>query len=99
MSKAFDSLHHPLLLAKLKSYGLDYHSLELMHSYFNQRYNRVNLGNNTTSSWKPVRRECHQGSAFGPLLWNIFQNDLKFLIDSNISCTLMIVNFIKSGIT
>ena len=54
MSKAFDLLHHPLLLAKLKSYGLDIHSLELMHSYFNGRYNRVKLGNDTTSSWKPT---------------------------------------------
>ena len=35
MSKALDSLHHPLLLAKLKSYELDDHSLELIHSYFN----------------------------------------------------------------
>ena len=32
MSKAFDCLHHPLLLAKLKTYGFESASLNLMRS-------------------------------------------------------------------
>ena len=44
MSKAFDSLYHPLVLAKLKAYGVVENSLCLMRSYFNDRYNRVKLG-------------------------------------------------------
>ena len=29
-----------------------------------------------SSAWKDVKKGCPQGSSFGPLLWNIFQNDL-----------------------
>ena len=34
MSKAFDSLYHPLTLAKLKAYGVEERSLRLMGSFF-----------------------------------------------------------------
>ena len=39
MSKAFDCMYHPLLLAKLKAYNFDEQSLKLMKSYFTNRYN------------------------------------------------------------
>ena len=84
MSKAFDCMYHPLLLAKLKAYNFDEQSLKLMKSYFTNRYNRVKLGN-TTSYWQHVDRGCPQGSSFGPLLWNIYQNDLTYITKSRIS--------------
>ena len=71
MSKAFDSLYHPLVLAKLKAYGVVENSLCLMRSYFNDRYNRVKLGS-VVSDWQKVQRGCPRGSAFGPLIWNIY---------------------------
>ena len=37
MSKAFDSLSHNLLIAKLSAYGMDMLSLKLIHSYLNHR--------------------------------------------------------------
>ena len=78
MSKAFDSLHPPLMLSKLRAYGFSGHALKLLRSYFTERKNRVRLGMETTSEWKDVNRGCPQRSTFGPLLWNIFQNDLTF---------------------
>ena len=84
MSKAFNSLYHPLTLAKLKAYGVEERSLRLMGSYFTDRYNRVKLGS-VVSEWQRVTRGCPQGSAFGPLIWNIFQNDLTYTVDANMN--------------
>ena len=83
MSKVFDCLHQPFILAKLKTCVLESDSLNLMRSYFTDRYNTVRLGD-AVSSWKEVRNGCPQGSSFGPLLWNVFQNDLTYIMNSNI---------------
>ena len=79
MSKAFDSMHPPLLLKKLESYGFSRDALLLIRSYFENRQNRVKMGN-TRSDWTVSNRGCPQGSLFGPLLWNIFQNDMTYEI-------------------
>ena len=79
MSKAFDSMHPPLLLKKLESYGFSEDALLLIRSYFENRQNRVKMGN-TRSDWIVSNRGCPQGSSFGPLLWNIFQNDMTYEI-------------------
>ena len=81
MSKAFDSLHPSLMINKLKAYGFSEESLSLMRSYFSNRQNRVKL-NGVTSSWKDAVRGCPQGSSFGPLLWNIFQNDMTYIVNN-----------------
>ena len=83
MSKAFDSLHPSLMINKLKAYGFSEESLSLimMRSYFTNRQNRVKL-NGVTSSWKDAVRGCPQGSSFGPLLWNIFQNDMTYIVNN-----------------
>ena len=83
MSKAFDSLYRPLLINKLKAYGFSNNSLALIRSHFTNRKNRVRNNQETTSDWHATTRGCLQGSAFGPLLWNVFQNDLLFSTDEN----------------
>ena len=69
LSKAFNSLNHELLLAKLKAYGLDSKSVTFMKSYLTNRPQRCKI-NNSFSEWGKVL--VPQGSILGPLLFNIF---------------------------
>ena len=75
LSKAFDSLNHELLLTKLKAYGLDSNSVTFMKSYLTNRLQRCKI-NNYFSEWGKVRNGISQGSILGPLLCNIFLNDI-----------------------
>ena len=79
MSEAFDSLCHNLVIKKLKAYGFTNQSLDLIRSFLNDRYNRVKLGT-IRSEWSKMSRGCPQGSSFGQLLWNLFQNDMTMLV-------------------
>ena len=97
MSKAFDSLHHPLMLAKLKAYGLNESSLALFRSYFKDQKNRVRL-KEATSAWKLATRGCPHGSNFGTMLWDIFQNDLSYNIESELNMYADDHQFYESGI-
>lgn len=85
MSKAFDLLSHSLILKKLDAYSFNSSSLELIRSFFDSRLNRVKI-NGHMSERRIMERGCPQGSPFGPLLWNMFQNDMAFHIpDSNLT--------------
>ena len=72
MSKAFDLLSHTLTLKRFEAYGLESFSLHLMRSFFENRMNRVKISN-AKSEWKHIKRGYPQGSSFGPLIWNLFQ--------------------------
>ena len=79
LSKAFDSVCHPLLPAKLKAYGFTYDVLEIMTAYLIGRRQRVKLeGVNPT--WRTIKTGVPQGSLLGPLLFNMYVNDLNYFI-------------------
>ena len=80
LSKAFDCLNHELLIAKLEAYGFNHLSLAYIYSYLSDRKQRTKV-NNSFSEWADTKSGIPQGSIIGPLLFNIYINDIFFIVD------------------
>ena len=78
LSKAFNTIPHSLLLAKLKAYGLSDTSCKLLDDYLPGRTQRVKIGD-TYSKWKEIKRGVPQGSVLGPMLFNVLFFRIKSL--------------------
>ena len=78
LSKAFDSVPHGLLIAKFRAYGADITACKLLASYLHNRYQRVKI-DDSRSDWCATTRGFPQGSILGPLLFNIYFNDIFYL--------------------
>ena len=67
------------LIAKLHAYGFDMDALEIIWSYLKNRLQRTKI-NVTFSSWTKLLEGVPQGSILGPILFNIYLNDLFFIL-------------------
>ena len=66
----------------MAAYGFSNKSLELLYSYLSNKEQMVKI-NGTVSDWKRTISAFPQGSVLGPLLFNIFINDVVFTIQSS----------------
>ena len=84
LSKAFRCLSHELFIAKLDAYGFDENTIRLVYSYLKNRKQSVKI-KGSLSALKRVLSSAPQGCVLGPILFNIFINDLfYFTIKDNL---------------
>ena len=73
LSKAFETINHDLLIAKLEAYGFFNNALLLVLGHLKNKSQRVSI-NGTFSTWKEIITGVPQGSIPGSLLFNRFLN-------------------------
>ena len=84
--KAFDSINHKRLLRRPENIGFDKHATNLIDNYLSERTQRVDL-NRIESYWINLKRGVSQDTFLGPLLFNIYVNDLAKIVEKD--CTVV----------
>ena len=82
LSKAFDCLNHDLLIAKFEAYGFNTKAVTFIQDNLSNCSQRTKI-NSEYSSYRDIKYGVPKGSILGPLLFNIFLNDIFFFIKNS----------------
>ena len=77
LSKTFDTINHDLLIAKLEAYEFSANAMLFMLSYLKNRSQIVSI-NSSSSNLVGIIADVPQVSILGPLLFNVFLNDMFY---------------------
>ena len=84
LKKAYDSVWHEGLFAKLKCLNIDGQFFQLISDIYLKAECAVKIGNQRTEFYR-CRRGVKQGCPLSPLIFNIFINDLPDILNITVN--------------